>query len=97
MRAASGAFEDVPDEEGPHLGDELARLAGLAHRLDEVGERVQGRADEADDELVVRGVEAVAREADVVAQLGVEKATSCLGTRTFTRLGDTNCYEVSFR
>src|SRR5512132_4640233 len=56
----------VPDEEGPHLGDELRRLPRLAHRLHEVAERVQILADEADDELVVLGVDAMARESNVV-------------------------------
>ena len=59
----------VADEEGAHLVDELAGLPGLAHRLHEVRERVKVAADEADDELVVAGIEAVAGQANVVREL----------------------------
>ena len=56
-------------EERAHLGDELRGLAGLAHGLYEMRERVQGGADQADDELVVGGVEPVACESDVVGEI----------------------------
>ncbi len=55
-------------EEGPEARQVLRRLGGAAHRLHEVGERVQVPADEADHEVVVVGVEAVAGETDVVAE-----------------------------
>src|SRR4051812_30086941 len=61
--------EHVPDEERAHLLDELARLARLAHRLDEMRERVEILAHEADHELVVLGVDAVTRETDVGREL----------------------------
>lgn len=66
---AGAAAQDAADEEGAHLGDELGRLARLAHRLDQVRQRVQLAAHQPDDELVVGGVEAVARQTDVVGQL----------------------------
>src|ERR1700742_3250197 len=65
-----GPMEHVAHEERPHLHDELGGLPRAAHGLDHVGERVQLLADEPDDELVVVRVEPVAREADVVGQVG---------------------------
>src|SRR5262249_29839463 len=53
-RAASAvAVGDEAHEEGAHLGDVLGGLLGLAHGLDQVAQRVELVADEADDELVV--------------------------------------------
>src|SRR4051812_3759820 len=66
----AGARAEYPaDEERPHLRDELARLSRLPHRLNEMRERMQLLADEADHELVVAGVDPVAREANVVREL----------------------------
>ena len=43
----------------------------LAHGLDEVGQRVEVPAHEADDEVVVADVEPVAGETDVVGEVGL--------------------------
>src|SRR5205823_4012266 len=45
------------------------RLPRLPHRLHDVRERMKIFADEPDDEVVVGGIEAVAREADVVGEV----------------------------
>ena len=63
--------EDVAHEEGAERLDVLRRLCRAAHRLDEVGQRVQLTAHEADHEVVVDGVEPVADEPDVVREIGV--------------------------
>src|SRR5262249_21267148 len=48
-----------------HALNELRRLARAAHVLDELRERVEVGADDAEDELVVVAIEAVALEPDV--------------------------------
>src|SRR5689334_21950867 len=63
------ALHHVTDEERSHLDDELGRLTRLSHRLDDVRQRMQRLADETDDELVVFGVEPMAREPDVVSEV----------------------------
>src|SRR6266850_5159860 len=63
--------ERVPDEEGAERLQILRSLDGLSHGLDEMRERMEVAADEADDEVVVVDVEAVAGEANVVGQIGV--------------------------
>src|SRR5882724_3715205 len=64
-----GPMHGVPDEEGTHLHDELRRLPGAAHGLHDVRQGMKLLPDEPDDELVVVGVEAMAREADVVSEV----------------------------
>jgi hypothetical protein len=58
------------DEERPHLRDELGGLARRTHRLHHVAQRIELLADEPDHELVVVGVETVAREPHVVSEIG---------------------------
>src|SRR5688572_27532018 len=58
-----------PDEERSHLHDELRGLTRSAHGLDHVRQRMQLTADQADHELVVVGVQAMAREPNVVGQI----------------------------
>src|SRR4051812_31647701 len=60
----------LADEEGAELFDVLRRLLRLAHLLDALGQRRQLLADQADDELVVVLVQAVAGDADVVGRVG---------------------------
>lgn len=47
----------------------LRSLGGPAHRLDELAERVELPAHEADDEVVVANVQPVAGETDIVRQV----------------------------
>src|SRR5699024_9220770 len=49
-RSPLDAMGDASNEEGAHLVDVLRRLPRAAHRLDDVGERVQLLADEAEHE-----------------------------------------------
>src|SRR5205823_12515310 len=71
-RSAAGRLpEGVADEERSERSEVLGGLRRLAHGLHEMGQRVQLAADEADDEVVVVDVEAVAGEAHVVGEVGV--------------------------
>src|SRR6266850_8077078 len=72
--AERGLPERVAHEERAERGEVLRGLDGLAHGLHEVRERVQLAADQADDEVVVVDVEAVAGQADVVREVGVAVA-----------------------
>ena len=71
-RSRQRALPDrVADEERPERLEYCEVCTVLRMRLDEVRERVQLLAHEADHEVVVVDVEAVAREADVVGEVGV--------------------------
>src|SRR2546428_3948172 len=63
--------ERVADEERAERLDVLRGLDGLPHGLHEVRERMEVAADEANDEIVVVGVEHMTGEADVVSEVGV--------------------------
>ena len=64
------AVDDPADEERAEPVEVERRLLRLAHRLDDGRERKQLLADQADDEVVVVAVEAVAGQADVVGVVG---------------------------
>src|SRR5207247_6019148 len=63
--------ERVADEERAERLDVLRGLDGLPHGLHEVRKGMQVAADETDDEIVIVDVEPVAREADIVGEVGV--------------------------
>src|SRR5215470_16754277 len=66
LRPQGALPEDVAHEEGAEGVDVLRGLDRLAHGLYEVGQRVEVLAHQADDEVVVVDVEAMARQADIV-------------------------------
>jgi hypothetical protein len=57
------------DEERTELLEVLGGLDCRAHALDEVGQRVQIRTHESDDEIVVVDVQAVAHQSNVLSQI----------------------------
>src|SRR4029079_7258984 len=59
---------DSPDEERPESLEVERRLFRLPHALHDDRQRMELRAEEPDDEVVVVAVEAVAREPDVEAE-----------------------------
>src|SRR6476469_3727375 len=69
-RGLASAPDGAADEEGPEAIEIERRLLRLPHHLYDRGERKQILADEADDEVVVVAVEAVAGQADVVRVVG---------------------------
>ena len=62
-----------PDEERPEPLEMERGLLRLAHPLDDDRERMQLASEQADDEVVVVVIEAVAREPDVVAEPGAAR------------------------
>ena len=62
-------MQNVAYEKWPHFLDKFAGLSRFAHRLNEMRKRMEISSDEADQKLVVPGVETVTRETNVVREL----------------------------
>src|SRR2546422_9820609 len=61
--------DDVADKEWAHGLNVVGGLASLAHGLNDMRQRIEFPANEADDEFVVASIESVAGETDIVGQV----------------------------